>query len=301
MNMTSFAIDDTGTRIISLKSQINKQLEEAKKQGLSTKNIRTGINATCMHITTPEGTIDLYFSGLHHAGEIVDALLRSRTIEQDRVIKITDGASKNFDHNQSDKLIECLCNAHAFLKFAAIKKNHPEFYAVVGEAYDKIFENDEKTENLSPAERLDYHKSHSSLWMEKIHSACKDKIDSHSVEPNSDLWEPVSFFINNWDMLTKFLNTPSIPLHTNTVEQKLTRIERYLVNSFNYKTINGAEVGDSSMSLISTAIAAGKEPVAYLTYCLKNYLDLKLHPDKYLPWKVSLNDSDTPGFKCNTT
>jgi len=40
---------------------------------------------------------------------------------------------------------------------------------------------------------------------------------------------------------------------------------RYLSGSFNYKTVDGADVGDHLMSLIATARANGVEPVAYLT------------------------------------
>ena len=59
---------------------------------------------------------------------------------------------------------------------------------------------------------------------------------------------------------------------------------RYLAGSFNYKTQNGADVGDRHMSLIATANANGVEPVAYLTECLKNHEDLSKRPEYYLPW-----------------
>jgi hypothetical protein len=59
---------------------------------------------------------------------------------------------------------------------------------------------------------------------------------------------------------------------------------RYLAGSFNYKTENGAVVGDHSMSIIATARANGVEPVAYITDCLRNHEDLAKRPDYYLPW-----------------
>jgi len=113
---------------------------------------------------------------------------------------------------------------------------------------------------------------------------CKDKTDGNCVEPNSPLWEPVAFVINQWPRLTKFYEVPGVPLDTNAVEQTLIIPVRYLAGSFAYKTQNGADVGDDHMSFIATANANGVEPVAYLTECLRNHEDLAKRPEYYLPW-----------------
>lgn len=113
---------------------------------------------------------------------------------------------------------------------------------------------------------------------------CKEKTDGNLVEPNSPLWEPVSFVINQWPRLTKFYEVPGVPLDSNLVEQALIIPVRYLAGSFAYKTQNGADVGDRHMSLIATANANGIEPVAYLTECLRNHEDLAKRPNHYLPW-----------------
>ncbi len=106
--------------------------------------------------------------------------------------------------------------------------------------------------------------------MEKLRAMCVELIAQKLVEPNSALWEPVSFVINQWPRLTKFYEKPGVPLHTNLVEQILITPVRYLAGSFNYQTANGAEVGDRHMSLIASAKANDAEPVAYLDYCLRN-------------------------------
>jgi hypothetical protein len=120
--------------------------------------------------------------------------------------------------------------------------------------------------------------------MQRLAQMCREKLRSQLVEPNSPLWEPLTFIINQWERLTKFCYVPGVPLDTNVVEQMLIIAVRYLVSSFNYKTQNGAEVGDLHMSLIATANANGLEPVAYLTECLENYQDLARRPEYYLPW-----------------
>lgn len=120
--------------------------------------------------------------------------------------------------------------------------------------------------------------------MEKLKAMCVDLVTSRLAEPNSKLWEPVTFIINQWSRLTKFCDEPGVPLDSNLVEQILITPVRYLAGSFNYKTANGAEVGDRQMSLITTARANDTEPVAYLAHCLRNHEDLAKHPERYFPW-----------------
>ena len=129
-----------------------------------------------------------------------------------------------------------------------------------------------------------YHRDNSMPQMQRLWQMCKEKIDSKLVEPNSLLWESVSFVINQWPRLTKFCETPGVPLDTNIVEQTLIIPVRYLAASFAYRTQDGAVVGDRHMSLIATANASGVEPVAYITHCLENHEDLAKRPEHYLPW-----------------
>jgi transposase len=285
-NLTSFTIDDTGSLIVELRRQIEGECESVKAVGLCEKDVRTGINATCVVVETKEGRIILFYTGRHHAGEIVSVLMKRRPENADKVVKVTDGASKNFNHGQDDKLIEGVCNAHAFLKFHVIKEDFPADYAVIAEAYNKVFENDAyaATQEMSPAARLEYHKRNSEPWMKKIKRLCEQKIRERSVEPRSPLWEPVTFIINQWPKLTEFLKSPNVPIHTNIVEQNLIIPVRYLAASFSFKNQTGADAGDEAMTLIVTARACGVEPVAYLTHCLENHKDLKANPQKYLPW-----------------
>jgi transposase len=285
-NALNLRIDDTGSMVISLRQQIQAEIAVLERLGESTKDIRTGINATGVYLETTEGVVLLFYTGRHHAGEIIDQLLQHRQRSKPKLAKVTDGASKNFDHAQKDKLVEATCNAHAFLKFRAIKDSYPAEYEVAGEVYKKVFDNDDaaKARGLTPMQRMHYHREHSKPEMEKLKAMCQDKIKSKVVEPSSLLWEPLTFIINQWSRLTQFYEEPGIPLDTNLVEQQLVIPVRYLAGSFNYQTKSGAEVGDLHMSLVATARANGVEPVAYLTDCLRNHEDLAQRPEYYLPW-----------------
>jgi transposase len=285
-NATTLGFDDTGSMIIDTRRQIQKELQALELLGESTKQVRTGINATGIYIETAEAKVVLFFTGRHHAGEIVDRLLEHRRARAQKLVAVSDAASKNFAHDHTDELEQAVCNAHCYMKFRAVKDQYPAEYAVAGEVYKKVFDNDDKAKalGLDPKERMLYHLEHSKPQMLRLLQMCKDKIDGNLVEPNSPLWEPVSFVINQWHRLTRFYEVPGVPLDSNLVEQALVIPVRYLAGSFAYKTQNGADVGDRHMSLIATANANGVEPVAYLTECLQNHEDLAKRPEHYLPW-----------------
>ena len=287
-NAIALRIDDTGSMIIEVRQQIRAEMAALEQLGESTKDVRTGINATGVYLETEQGKVLLFFTGRHHASEIIDQLLQFRRAAQDKkkLVKVSDAASKNFSHAHGGELDEAVCNAHAYLKFRAIKDGHPETYGLAGEVYKKVFDNDDmaKAQGMSPHQRMLFHRKHSLPEMKRLKNMCGEKLKSKLVEPNSPLWEPLTFIINQWARLTKFCEVPGVPLDTNVVEQMLIIPVRYLAGSFNYKTQNGADVGDRHMSLIATANASGVEPVAYLTECLKNHDDLAQRPEYYFPW-----------------
>jgi hypothetical protein len=295
---TNFRIDDTGSMVITLKRQIEAEIAALRSMGESTKDVRTGINATGVYWETPDGPVVLFYTGRHHAGEIVDQVLRHRLLSSPKLVKCTDGASKNFDHAHADKLVESTCNAHALLKFRDIKDKYPAEYAEAGRIYSQVFDNDDKAKahGLNPIDRTLYHRQHSMPLMVQLKKMCEEKIASKRAEPSSPLWEPLTFIVNQWDRLTRFCEVPGVPLDTNLVEQALIMPVRYLAGSFNYHTEDGAVVGDHAMSLIATARANGVEPVAYLTECLRSHEDLAKRPEHYLPWvyRERCNEGNAP-------
>jgi transposase len=300
-NATALRIDDTGSMIIEVRREIRGEIAALEALGESTHDVRTGINATGVYLETEQGKVLLFFTGRHHAGEIIDQILEHRRAVQKsgaKLVKVSDAASKNFSHAHHDELEEAVCNAHAYLKFRAVKDRHAEEYGLAGEVYKKVFDNDDLTqaEGMSPDERMRYHREHSLPEMKRLKKMCTERLQSKLVEPNAPLWEPLTFIINQWDRLTRFCEVPSVPLDTNVVEQMLIIPVRYLAGSFNYKTQDGADVGDRHMSLIATANANGVEPVAYLTECLANHEDLKKRPEYYFPWvyRARLEAGDEP-------
>src|SRR5690606_30378017 len=203
---TNFRIDDTGSMVIAIQKQIDAELAALESLGKSTKDVRTGINATGVYWETPNGPVLLFYTGRHHAGEIIDRLLRHRLLSSPKLVKCTDGASKNFDHEHADQLVESTCNAHAFLKFRAIKDKHPAEYAEAGRVYQQVFDHDDEAKalGLTLVERMLYHRERSKPLLEQLKKMCEAKLASKGVEPSSRLCEPLTFVSNQWEPLTRF-------------------------------------------------------------------------------------------------
>ena len=137
-NATALRLDDTGSMIIEVRREIRAEVAALQALGGSVNDVRTGINATGVYLETEQGKVLLFFTGRHHAGEIIDRIPEHRHAAQqpgDKLVKVSDGASKNFSHAHHDELEEAVCNAHAYLKFRAVKDQHNEEYSVAGEVY----------------------------------------------------------------------------------------------------------------------------------------------------------------------
>lgn len=137
---TALRFDDTGSMTIDTRRQIQKEIQALALLGESTKHVRTGIDATSFYIETEEAKVVLFFTGRHHAGEMVDRLLGHRRASQNKLVALTDAASKNFSHEHADELEQAVCNAHGYLKFRAIKDPFPAEHALAGEVYKKVFD-----------------------------------------------------------------------------------------------------------------------------------------------------------------
>jgi transposase len=101
-NAISLRFDDTGSMIIELRRQIQMELQALALAGESGQHVRTGINATGFYIETEKAKVILFFTGRHHAGEMVDQLLEHRTAGGNKLVALTDAAKKNVSVYRSD-------------------------------------------------------------------------------------------------------------------------------------------------------------------------------------------------------
>jgi transposase len=128
------------------------------------------------------------------------------------------------------------------------------------------------------------HQQESKPLMEGLRSWMKEQFAQRKVEPNSGLGEAISHMEKNWDGLTRFLHVENAPLDNNITERALKRAIQHRKNSLFYKTLNGARVGDTFMTLIHTAELNGENAFDYLVALLRHPAQIAASPGEWMPW-----------------
>jgi hypothetical protein len=157
---------------------------------------------------------------------------------------------------------------------------------VMLELLGKVYKNDATTraENKSPEKRLAFHQEHSASVMKELEAWMKDQIEERRVEPNSSLGQAITYMRKRWDKLTLFLREVGAPIDNNICERALKKAILHRKNALFYKTMRGARVGDTFMSLIYTAELNGANPFDYLTALQKHEDELRRSPQDWMPW-----------------
>lgn len=272
--------DDTGMKILSVMAEIEKEVKAA-----GGKKVRTGIFTTGIVSINDGRKIALFFTGRKHAGENFNELIAQRDPDRKHPIQMCD--AKKGNANQETKAIVCNCNTHGRRYFVDAADNYPDECAyVIIDVYQQIYKNDAvaKQQQMSPDERLRFHQEKSGPIMDEFHAWLKAQFDNRKVEPNSDLGTAISYMLNHWPELTRFLSVPGAPLDNNICEQSLKRSICHRKNSLFYKTEHGAYIGDMFMSLIHTCRLNGENPFDYLTEMQRHSSDVFKNPSKWMPW-----------------
>lgn len=274
-------MDDTTARVNELSSEFALAKLEGRKLD------RTGVHTTGFIAKFATGKICLFDSGLHHAGEYFEKVMKAKTTEE-QVILMVDASTSNTCKLSSLPIdvVQANCNSHVVRRFDEQAEN-PLFEKDAGEIlklYKDIFDREQKIKDLSPEERLEIHKNESLPQMQKIKEKIESDFASRRVEHNSNLGDAYKYFLNHFHKLCAFCTVKGAPVCNNETERLLKRAIRHRKNSLFYKTLSGAAVGDIHMTILMTAKENGLEPVQYLIDLLKHADKVKVSPKDWLPW-----------------
>jgi hypothetical protein len=111
----------------------------------------------------------------------------------------------------------------------------------------------------------------------------KVQLKEHKEEPNSGLGQAIAYMDKHWSKLPVFLREEGAPLDNN-IERALKKAILHRRNSLFYKTMNGARVGDTFMSLIHTAELSEVAPFDYLVALLRHHEHVADNPGAWMPW-----------------
>jgi len=270
--------DDTTNKVLTLMEEIEKEKQTGEKG-------RTGIFTSGIISIVDDHQIALYFTGRQHAGENANDLFKSR--EKDRSPPIYMNDAKKGNTPKDTEVIECNCNVHARRYFVKLVDDFPEEceYVIV-DVFSKIYENERITQKheMSPDERLKFHKENSKPIMDDFFEWLNEKKDNDLVEPNSSLGKAISYTLNHWDNLTRFLHVEDAPLDNNICERAIKIAIFHRKNSLFFKNEHGAYIGDMFMSLIHTCSLNDINVFYYLTEIQKHKSELFKNSEKFLPW-----------------
>jgi len=248
---------------------------------------RTGVFTSGVVWIFQARRIALFFTGCKHAGENLAEVLKQRPTELPPPIQMCDALSRNVPKAAgafATLLANCL--AHGRRNFVEVTPNFPEECRFVLETLGEVYGYDDqaRTQGLSPEQRLYFHQEHSGPVMERLKVWLGAQFAERRVEPNSGLGKAISYLLNHWEKLTLFLWVPGAPLDNNIAERALKKAILHRKNSLFYKNRNGAQMGDLFMSLIHTCELNGVNPFDYLNELQRHAEELKQTPSEWMPW-----------------
>ena len=272
--------DDTTAKILELGRETQVQ---AAASGSEAEE-RTGVFTSGIVSTRDGHRIALFFTGRQHAGENLTDVLAQRAALLQAPIQMCDALSRNLPAELETIVAHCL--AHARRRFVDVVNDFPDECRYLLETLQKVYHHDAlaRQQGLLPEERLRFHQTESGPLMAELEEWLRTEIDEHRVEPNSGLGEAIGYMRKHWSELTLFLRVPAAPLDNNLCERALKKAILHRKNALFYKTLNGARVGDTFMSLIHTAELNAVAPFDYLVALQRYHHEVVANPAEWMPW-----------------
>ena len=283
-NGEHYYLDDTTHRILNAKP-IEKPVRNSNKT-----QMRSGVYTSGAIATTKDNrSIVLFETNIGHAGEFIDSILHKRAKGCAKPIIMSDALASNRP-SQCDAIIS-LCNSHARRQFVDVISHFPDEVEHVLTQYGKIWTHDQesRTEDHTPAQRLAYHEKLSSPIMAEIKNWGEARLANGDIEANSSLGHAVNYFIKHYDGLTHFCRTQGAKIDNNQIEAMLKIVVRDRKNAMFHKTLLGATIGDIVTSMIATASESGINVFDYFTTLQRESEQVRHNPENYLPWNYLEN------------
>jgi transposase len=274
--------DDTPGRILTLIEENREAAVQAKATGEAPA--RTGMQTTALIVQVGERRICLYYMGRQHAGENLEALLAKREPQRGKPLVMSDALRSN--NAEETSLIRCHCLAHGRRKFSELDEVFPVESAVVVDALKAVYEHEEEARDkqLSAQERLAYHQTYSGPILTTLKTWLEQQTDERLVEPNSSLGKAITYLLEHWETLTRFVTVPGAPLDNNTAERALKLCIRQRKNSLFYATEHSAYIASLLTSVIATCLQAGVNALEYLVAVQEHRQEVFANPGAWLPW-----------------
>jgi transposase len=276
--------DDTPGRVLTLIEENQIARANARAQGKTKTDERTGMQTTALIVQLGDRRICLYYTGRRHAGENLAALLTKRDAGRDKPLVMSDALS----HNNAGEagLIRCHCLAHARRQFSDIADDFPAESAVVMNALKLIYDHDDEArdQGLNAQERLAYHQQYSAPVFTTLQTWLEQQTTERLVEPNSSVGKAIAYLQEHWATLTQCVKESGAPLDNNIAERALKLAIRQRKNSLFYASEHSAYIASILTSVIATCVQAGVNALDYLVAVQDHRHEVFANPSAWLPW-----------------
>ncbi len=271
--------DDTTMKVLQL-----TKAQRAAALADDVKGERTGTFTSGIVATDAGRKIALFFTGVRHAGENLNAVLARRSADLPPPIQMADGLSRNVPSDFDTILGSCL--AHARRKHVELVESFPEQVRFVLDTLREVYITDARArkDSLDPQQRLNLHQEESQPRMEGLEQWMQTQFTERIIEPNSSLGSAILYMQKRWSQLTLFLRVAGAPLDSNIVERALKKAILHRKTAMFYRTLHGAHVGDVFMSLIYSAELNGVPPFEYLVALQQHADQVRANPADWTPW-----------------
>jgi hypothetical protein len=279
-NAPHFHEDDTKHKIVDQKPKM------MKKRGSNAEHMRSGIFSSGVIATTKEDRdIVLFKTNIGYSGEFLDEILKHRDLSLPPPTLMSDALSSN---KPTKIFVEwSKCNVHARREFFDLSSSYHEEAAHIVEEYDKIFafQAEAKKNNLSPKDRLIYHQENSLPILEGVFEWCEDKLTEQIAETNGPLAKACNYILNHKEGLRKFCEIEGAQIDNNKMERILKMVILGRKNFHVFRTLVGAAISDTILSLAATAYSSGINIFEYFIAIQRYSQHVKENPHLWFPWK----------------
>jgi len=270
--------DDTVNKILG------NEPEKRKRRSDNAEITRSGNYTTAViSYQSDRPAIVTFKTNLGHAGEFLDEMLGERSSKLNAPLIMSDASSNNTV--TVTKTIDALCNAHARRKCVDVEK-YSDVAKQIIEHYKAIWYNDDESllASHTPAQRLEYHKTHSLPVMETIKQLCEEALNDPDLETHSQVATAFRYIVKYYKELTAFCRIEGAPIDNNECEETLKLAIIVRKNSYFFQTQNGADVVDIILTIIATCERTGTNAYDYLVDLQRRADEVRESPEAFLPW-----------------
>jgi hypothetical protein len=202
-----------------------------------------------------------------------------------------DGYSGYDELYESGSIVEVGCWAHARRKFVDALSKFPEEAGSIVAVIRKLFMVEREAQDLDPDGRLALRKKESKPLLDDLEPYLKALRHAPHVLPEGPLGQAITYCLNQWKALNRFLEDGRLELHNNISERGLRQVVVGRKNWLFAGSDEGARRAASIYSVIGSCILLGLDPFEYLRDVLLR-LAAGEEPEALTPraWKAAQSD-----------